>query len=289
MKKLSIMFAALAAAMAFASCEDSRDDNPTLVTFDEPKQADFLNVPVMQDQYIELTEENKNGSINLVCSQPVEYGYAATCLYMPQVSLTPDFADYRDANAEPKWDCSAIPMTNGDLAEAICSLLDVKNEQEVAAVGYQPIYVRLRAQVGNNLKQPVEGTEIYSNVVEFKHVKVGYLAIMVPGQPSVYYMRGSFDIDWAALTEYNFLTTDTKNVWEIANVTLPAGTQFKVADANWGSINLGGGDQYIFADTPYVLAGGDSPSNIEVKEDFTGKATLSMSNGAYTLLLTPAN
>ena len=275
--------------MAFASCEDSRDDNPTLVTFDEPKQADFLNVPVMQDQYIELTEENKNGSINLVCSQPVEYGYAATCLYMPQVSLTPDFADYRDANAEPKWDCSAIPMTNGDLAEAICSLLDVKNEQEVAAVGYQPIYVRLRAQVGNNLKQPVEGTEIYSNVVEFKRVKVGYLAIMVPGQPSVYYMRGNFDIDWAALPEYNFLTTDTKNVWEIANVTLPAGTLFKVADANWRPINLGSGDQYIFADTPYVLAGGDNPSNIEVKEDFTGKATLSMSNGAYTLLLTPAN
>ena len=280
------MFAALAAAMAFASCEDSRDDNPTLATFDEPKQADFLNVPVMQDQYIELTEANKNASINLVCSQPKEYGFAATCLYMPQVSLTRDFAEYRDANAEPKWDCAAIPMTNGDLAEAICSLMDAKNEQDVAAAGYQTIYVRLRAQVGNNLKQPVEGTEIYSNVVELKHVKVGYLAIIVPGQPSIYYMRGSFDTGWAALPEWNFLTTDTKNVWEISNVTLSAGTLFKVADANWGAINLGAGDQYIVAGTPYVLAGGDNPGNIEVKDDFTGKATLSLSNGVYTLLLT---
>lgn len=92
------------------------------------------------------------------------------------------------------------------------------------------------------------------------------------------------------MSEYEFQTTDVKGVWEIAKVTIPAGS-FKVADADWGDLNYGaykvdGVDVPITAGEKYPLDKGGS--NIQIKEPFTGKATLRVKGGNYTLLLEPA-
>ncbi len=300
MKKLSILVAALA-AFVFTGCDEAKDDNPVLATHEEAIEAEFLNEPVMQNQYIDFTEADAAGSLHLTCSQPEGYGYAASARYQVQVSLTKDFADFRNVS-EPFRLCSAIDPVNGDIAGALCELYGVKTEADLANVGYAPLYVRLKADIYTDLGAIVPGTTYISNVVEFKHVKVSYLAIIVPGQPSVYYMRGSWSEGWDAMPEYNFLTTDEKNVWEISELNLPYDPdaekeedkgkplyEFKVADANWGAVNLGAGEAEIVPGTPYVLFGGDNPGNITVKAPFKGKATLTLKNGAYTLLLTPAN
>lgn len=287
MKKLSILVAALA-AFVFTGCDEAKDDNPVLATHEEAIEAEFLNEPVMQNQYIDFTEADAAGSLHLTCSQPEGYGYAASARYQVQVSLTKDFADFRNVS-EPFRLCSAIDPVNGDIAGALCELHGVKTEADLANVGYAPLYVRLKADIYTDLGAIVPGTTYISNVVEFKHVKVSYLAIIIPGQPSVYYMRGSWAENWPAMPEYNFLTTDEKNVWEIAQIDLPANTKFKVADANWGAINLGAGESEIVPGTPYVLFGGDNPGDINLKTAFKGKAVLTLNNGAYTLLLTPAN
>lgn len=287
MKKLSILVAALA-AFVFTGCDEAKDDNPVLATHEEAIEAEFLNEPVMQNQYIDFTEADAAGSLHLTCSQPEGYGYAASARYQVQVSLTKDFADFRNVS-EPFRLCSAIDPVNGDIAGALCELHGVKTEADLANVGYAPLYVRLKADIYTDLGAIVPGTTYISNVVEFKHVKVSYLAIIIPGQPSVYYMRGSWAENWPAMPEYNFLTTDEKNVWEIAQIDLPANTKFKVADANWGAINLGAGESEIVPGTPYVLFGGDNPGDINLKTAFKGKAVLTLNNGAYTLLLSPAN
>ncbi len=288
MKKLSILVAALA-AFVFTGCDEAKDDNPVLATHEEAIEAEFLNEPVMQNQYIDFTEADATGSLHLTCSQPEGYGYAASARYQVQVSLTKDFADFRNVS-EPFRLCSAIDPVNGDIAGALCELHGVKTEADLANVGYAPLYVRLKADIYTDLGAIVPGTTYISNVVEFKHVKVSYLAIIVPGQPSVYYMRGSWSEGWDAMPEYNFLTTDEKNVWEISELNLSdASYDFKVADANWGAVNLGAGEANIVPGTPYVLFGGDNPGNIHLNGPFKGKATLTLKNGTYTLLLSPAN
>ena len=63
----------------------------------------------------------------------------------------------------------------------------------------------------------------------------------------------------------SFVSTDEKNVWEISELNLPYDPdaekeedkgkpvyEFKVADANWGAVNLGAGEAEIVPGTPYV-------------------------------------
>lgn len=101
------------------------------------------------------------------------------------------------------------------------------------------------------------------------------------------YLRGGMN-DWGASSSYQFTTTDEENVWVLKSVTIPAGTEFKFADANWGTLNYGCGENpNVVAGTPYemVYNGG----NLVMSEDFTGSATVTLSGDKYTLLLTPAN
>lgn len=277
------MLATFVAAVAFTSCETSHDDNPVLPSFTETPVVDYLNQPVMQNQYITLSEENASGEITLTCSQPKEYGYAASVRYNPQVSLTPEFTEFRQLD-EASTLCSNVPMYCNSVAEAICEMLGVKQASELPS-GYFPVYVRLNAMVCTDLNVPVPNTNILSNVVELKNVSINYLAIVVPGVESVYYLRGGMN-EWGTPAEWNFLTTDVKNQWEIKNVTIAANTEFKVADANWGAINMGAGDNAeVVPGTVYTLNSGDNPGNLTIKSDFTGDVILSLKDGTYSLLL----
>lgn len=86
MKKISILFAMLVAVISLNSCKED-----TYPRFDTPTEFE-LNTPALAEEYYELTPE---GTVNLTWSQP-DYGYAAAATYAVQVSLTEDFAAFKE-------------------------------------------------------------------------------------------------------------------------------------------------------------------------------------------------
>lgn len=281
------MFAVAVAALGFSSCSETWDDNPVLKTHEGEQKANFLNQPQMQDQVIMLNNDNKEGTFHLTCSQP-DFGYAAVANYRVQCSLTEDFAVFEEINQD-FYNCAEINPLNADVAAAIEKLSGVQTEADLP-LPYQKLYMRLRAYVA----QDEEGTQFLSNVVSFKGVAVDYLAIWVSGVPVNIYLRGGFPdaSDWGAVPQYQFVTGPEENTWVTNTITIPAGTEFKVADSSWGPLNAGAGSagSNVVPNTPLVIDNGDNPGNLMMTEEFTGIAHLSLVKGVYTLTMaTTAN
>lgn len=276
------MFAVAVAALGFSSCSETWDDNPVLKTHEGEEKADFLNNPQMQDQVIMLTNDNKQGTFHLTCSQP-DFGYAAVANYRVQCSLTEDFANYEEI-AQDFYNCAEINPLNADVAAAIEKLSGVQTEADLP-LPYQKLYMRLRAYIA----QDEEGTQFLSNVVSFKGVAVDYLAIWVSGVPVNIYLRGGFPdaSDWGAVPQYQFVTGPEENTWVTGTIDIPAGTEFKVADSSWGPLNAGAGSagSTVTPNEPLVIDNGDNPGNLHVDVAFHGYAHLSLVKGVYTLTL----
>lgn len=290
MKKISLLFAVAVAALGFSSCSETWDDNPVIKTHEGEMKADFLNNPQMQDQVIMLTNDNKDGSFHLTCSQP-DFGYAAVGTYRVQVSLTEDFAKFEEISQD-FYDCGEINPLNADVAAILEKLSGVKTEADLP-LPYQKLYMRLRAFVA----QDEAHTQFLSNVVSFKGVSADYLAIWVSGVPVNMYLRGGFPETggWEAIEKYQFMTGPEENTWVTNTITIPAGTEFKVADSSWSSCNWGGpagSTTDIAVDTPFTLntnPADGGPGNIKMPAAFTGIAHLSLVKGVYTLTMASAN
>lgn len=275
------MFAAVA-ALGLSSCSETWDGNPVLPTHEGTPTVEILNKPALQDMPIMLTNDNADGNFHLTCSQP-DYGYAAVATYKVQCSLTPDFADYREIE-QSFYNCAEINPINGDVAAALEYLSGVRTEDDLP-LAYQTLYMRLRVYVA----QDEANTTYFSNVVSFQKVSADYLAIWVADVPANLYLRGGMN-EWGADAAWRFATGTESNTWVIKNVTIPAGTEFKVADSNWGPINLGSGDSNVVVPgEKFTLNGGENPGNLTVTADFTGRVQLSLVNGVYELILDPAN
>lgn len=280
MKKIYFIGALLGAMMGLSSCNETWDDAPVLKTHEGVLTANFLNEPQMQSAQVMITQENKTSNFNLTCSQP-DFGYAAAAAYQVQLSLTEDFAEFREIQ-QRFYDCAQINPLYSDVLIAIEELAGVSSEAELP-LPYQKLYVRLKAFV----PQDIEGTTYLSNVVHYDAVSVSYLDVWVPDVPVNIYLRGGLPgaSDWGANAMYQFVQGEVQNSWVLYNVTIPAGTEFKVADDAWGDINLGGdGAVTVTAGSVVKLkAGGD---NMKCgTEDFTGDITLTLADGVYTMTL----
>ena len=268
--------------LGFSSCKETWDDAPKLDGHEGVVYDDFLNQPAMQQQFLMLSQNNRDGYFHLTCSQPY-YGYAAIVSYKVQVSLTEDFAEYEELN-QIFYNCADINPVNHDVASAIEKLAGVVTEADLP-LDYRRVYMRLRAYI----EQSPDNTEYISNAVYFDNVGADYLAIWVADQMVNIYLRGSFDEGWNALPEYQFMTGESENTWVIKEFTLTAGTEFKVADSSWGPLNLGSGsDNVVTPGEPYALSGGDNPGNLVINVDFHGLIQLSLESGTYYLTLEPA-
>ena len=163
MKKISILFACLVAVLSFTSCEADTDpqyNNPTKFT---------LNTPALAAQYYELTED---GTLDLSWSQP-DYGYAAAATYKVSVSLLEDFSEAMELSTEHKL-CYA-QVSGKEIAEAICKLRGIANEDDYTDEPARAVYFRVRAYING-----IESSEIVSNVIKLDQVKE-YCAIQSPG------------------------------------------------------------------------------------------------------------
>lgn len=107
--------------------------------------------------------------------------------------------------------------------------------------------------------------------------------LLTLGDPTGIYLRGGMN-DWGSPATYEFIATDDMDVYILPYVSMSAGTEFKVADADWASVNLGGNGENIVPGTEYALNGGD---NIVLNVNFTGYVVLTNKDGNYTLLMQP--
>lgn len=276
MKKLIYSFAVAAVALGFSGCKETWDENPVYTGHEGVIKADFLNNPAMQEMPIMITNENKIGTFLLTCSQP-DYGYAAVATYKVQVSLTEDFAEMQEISQD-FFDCAAIKPVNGDVAAAIEKLSGVKTEEDLP-LPYQTVYMRLRSFIA----QTPDNSQYISNVVKFDQVSADYLAIWVADVPVNFYLRGGMN-DWGTPEDWQFVTGKEENTWVLNNVTIAAGTNFKVGDPSWGDMNYGATEKLVIGEElPLVYNAGD----INLPSDFTGNIQLRLDKGTYYLLLDP--
>lgn len=295
------MMAVAATALGFSSCSETWDGNPVLKTYPEAQHADFLNTPVLTNEYILLTDDTRDGTFHLTCSQP-DYGYAAIATYKVQVCLSDKFEEAQtdaDGNITPAnyieltqgfTDCANINPLNHDMASAIESLHGITKENELDRVAdYQPVYVRLRSYIA----QDEANTVFLSNVVKFENVAINYLAVWIAGESVDLYVRGGMN-DWGAVPEWQFKTGETENTWIIENVTIEANTSIKVSNSAWGFPNLGGNagenedSQMIDEGVEYAMTLGDNPGHMRMDKKFTGNVVLRLENGVYYITFVPA-
>lgn len=168
MKKFAISLVATLAMMAgFSSCSEDRDP-----VYQQPTEF-VVNVPVIQDQYIDLDAADEKATISLVCSQP-DYGYSAIAQYGAEVSLTEDFANFVEI-ASVKGTLASMLLSQFDISCAMTTLNGWSDSNVPSSIDYQKLYVRATCYLNK-----VEGSRIVSNVVCFNHVKP-YFAVNKPG------------------------------------------------------------------------------------------------------------
>lgn len=198
-------FAALAAVvLATAACDEVTDP-----VYKAPDAADFtLNVPPLQDQYYELTE---NGTFEIVaCGQP-DYGFSAITQYRAEVSLTEDFAKFETLTPTGTGTNSRMTLKDSDLATAMCVLHGVTSDEDYVDQGIEKIYFRGVAFI-NGIDDSYVTT---SNVVTLNKVQ-GYFAIP---QPDYIFCIGNYVGDWIgpeaanadALRPYRLTETEIGN------------------------------------------------------------------------------
>lgn len=175
-------FAALAAVvLATAACDEVTDP-----VYKTPDAADFtLNVPPLQDQYYELTE---NGTFEIVaCGQP-DYGFSAITQYRAEVSLTEDFAKFETLTPTGTGTNSRMTLKDSDLATAMCVLHGVTSDEDYVDQGIEKIYFRGVAFISG-----IDDSYVTtSNVVTLNKVQ-GYFAIP---QPDYIFVIGNYVGDW---------------------------------------------------------------------------------------------
>ena len=175
MKKLSYILTGAFALFAMTSCSIDKDPK-----YHAPTEGSFsLYAPVLQDQYIELTE---GATLGLTTSGQPDYGYSAVANYSAQMSLSSYFS-----NPDAIYDLSPIDnhqsnMTfkQEDVAIGVCVLYGLESEDDYLSrfpngMPDIPVYFRAVCELNG-----VEGSRIVSNVVSYNHI-TPYFAVAVPG------------------------------------------------------------------------------------------------------------
>lgn len=171
----------------FASCSDDRDDNPTVVS---PTEF-HLNTPALAGQYLDL---EKSKTINFTCSQP-DYGFPANTQYTLQVAFDENMTDYKEIDQTFKG--AKLDVSSGLLASTLTNYALEHGKTEADFPMDIQVYARARAVMANVAGEPVEGTEILSNVVKLSNVHLLYSLppVKTPGKLNIV---GQFcDWDWS--------------------------------------------------------------------------------------------
>ena len=163
----------LLAVVVFGLCSCEDDKDPVL-----QKPTEFvLNQPATSELYYAL---NPTATLNLTFSQP-NYGPGIIAKYFVQVSLTREFTDFVQLSEE--YTTCSVNVPESSIAEAMCKLRGVTNEDNYTDEPARPVYFRVLSTVEEYLggKEDAAGYSILSNVVCLSQVK-DYYAVKLPGK-----------------------------------------------------------------------------------------------------------
>jgi len=175
MKKIfSFALMLLGMATVLTSCKDDRDSNPTI---GQPTNF-VVNASPVAGQYIQLSPENK---VNLTWSQP-DYGYNALATYQIQVGVNNggnivwNQKDGVDKFLESTYTICNANISGEEIAEAICEIDGVEDEDHYVDQGFREIAIRVKSSIQDSKGNDVAGSVILSNPVIFEHM-AAYCAI----------------------------------------------------------------------------------------------------------------
>lgn len=116
------------------------------------------------------------------------------------------------------------------------------------------------------------------------------------------YLRGEFN-EWRAEVNYKFENVKFiddgwyTQVWKLEDISLSPNDSFKIADSNWGNVNLGSNNSKIEASIPFtdIFPNKETGQNIVNKDDFNGSIYLikylgegkPLVGGIYSLIMVP--
>lgn len=195
MKKINILAGLLLGVVAIsslASCDDDRDNNPTL---QEPTTFK-LNTPAYANANVDLATSD---SLTFSWSQP-DYGFPAAALYLMQVSADNVWSSsVEDSLADESGNTPATYATVGNPSYVVTTsisgsafakaLEQIKHWPENAVPASTTVYTRCAAVYA--------GDTIYSNVVPIKVLP--YYVELKNADPIIYYLIGADIADgkWA--------------------------------------------------------------------------------------------
>lgn len=174
--KSSLLFATV--AMLFTACDSDRDDNPTLGP-NHTASTFVVNTSAVADQYIQLSPDN---TVNLTWTQP-NYGVNTVVNYKIQVGLKENGAEKWGDYLETGTTSCNVNLSGEEIAKVLCKLDGFKTEDDYVDMGFREVIMRVAANIKTTSSQLIEGTEILSNVVSFKHMAA---YCMVPTKGTLY-------------------------------------------------------------------------------------------------------
>ena len=186
---ISWLFALLAmVTLGFTACETDNDSNPTL-DLSHVGEGFTLNTPAnAQNNTYDLANAK---SVELTCSQPNYGGMPLMVRYYVQVSLTEDFASYKELATS--YTTAKMAVNAREINDAMVELFQEANPDTDYPATPRPLYIKLRAVI--------DGTdnmgETYSNVITLPSVLASYQAPEATFETQLYVVGQAIGEAWS--------------------------------------------------------------------------------------------
>lgn len=186
---ISWLFALLAVVtLGFTACDTDTDSNPTL-DLSHVGEGFTLNTPANAENNTYDLANAK--SVELTCSQPNYGGMPLMVRYYVQVSLTEDFASYKELATS--YTTAKMAVNAREINDAMVELFQEANPDTDYPATPCPLYIKLRAVI--------DGTdnmgETYSNVITLPSVLATYQAPEATFETQLYVVGQAIGEAWS--------------------------------------------------------------------------------------------
>lgn len=174
--------------LGFTACDTDTDSNPTL-DLSHVGEGFPLNVPAnAENNTYDLANAT---SLELTCSQPNYGGMPLMVRYYVQVSLTEDFASYKELATS--YTTAKMAVDAREINDAMVELFQEANPDTDYPATPRPLYIKLRAVI--------DGTdnmgETYSNVITLPSVLASYQAPEATFETQLYVVGQAIGEAWS--------------------------------------------------------------------------------------------
>ena len=225
--------------------------------------------------------------------------YSAIALAAIAFSASAQSLYFKGAGEGLSWDLGVdleVPLANGNYTVTINDLTQFKVSTVGSADGWDEFNTYAlyaaelsdKANLGKACATTINGYE--NNNLPWK----GEYTIVIPADLSTItvttttpeptgftavYVRGGMN-EWLSPEDWQMTTTDGVIYYFDCDEAhmIPAGTEFKIADADWDAINYSAGDEVIPFDEPLPWNYNNSVNGV-MSEDYTGTLKLNLVNG----------